>query len=141
MADANGTADNMDPGAPAPQGETGAPAGSEVSAQPPAEPTTEEILKFDPFGPAVEEVKPKVEEAGKKVEPPKVEAPVAPLVAPPVQRTPRETELEGQIAALKSVIERATAQPQPQAADKPAGPAEPKYNLAIPEPLIAALRS
>ena len=146
MAEANGTAEGMAPAeGAAPVGETGAPAGSGVesgaSVQPAPEPTPEDIMKFDPFGPMVEEKpKPKVEDAGKKVEP-KVEAPAAAPVAPPVQKSSRETELEGQIAALKSVIERSTTQPQPQAADKPAGQPEPKYNLAIPEPLIAALRS
>ncbi len=143
MAETNGTAETMDPGSAAPVGETGAPAGSEVvtpEVQTPAEPTAEDILKFDPFGPAVEEKPaPKVEDAGKKVEP-KVTAPVAAPVAPPVQKSSRETELEGQIAALKSVIERSATQPQVQPSSQAATPEAPKYNLAIPEPLIAALR-
>jgi len=143
MAENNGV--DTDPGTAAPVGETSAPAGSEVAApevQAPAQPTTEEILKFDPFGPAM--VEPEAEDAGKKVEAPKVTEPVvpaAPKTAPPVQKSPREMELEGQIAALRSVIERGTVQPQVVApSQQPTQPA-PKYNLAIPEPLLTAMRS
>lgn len=149
---ANGTTDGMVPAGGTPVGETGAPAGSEVSSEgqgaattvAPKEPTTEEILKFDPFGPAVEETKPKVEDAGKKVEKGGEQKPVAPAPTPtpPVQKTPREMELEGQVAALRSVIEKSsTPQAPKQAEGKPAEQPAAKYNLAIPEPLLGALRS
>lgn len=134
---------------PAP--DSGAPGGEAPAAPEPN--IAEQIMQFDPFAPAKEKETPAAPpKDGKQVAPPAGTQPpaakpppgvVAPPVMPPTQpqKTPEQLIAE-HTASIRQMLERApVAQPATPAKPAAAEPEKPKFNLGVPEPILAAISS
>lgn len=107
-----------------------------------------EIMAFDPFGPATPAKaepeattgdKPAEGEADEVEQEAQPQGQPQPAPAQPMQQgpTPREQELQAQVAALQRAIQEGAT---PKSEAKPTTK-EPKYNLGLPPQLIQGLRS
>jgi len=109
------------------------------------QPSPEEILKFDPFGPPKEAPKPAGQEGKEKADgkaAPKADAaaPKPPVGVP--AKTPEQLIAE-HTASIRQMLERAPqpATPVPAAKTEPTTAAPPKFNLGIPEQMLTMLNS
>jgi hypothetical protein len=115
--------------------ETPSPAGG-------SEPTVQEVLRFDMFGPP-EKSQPAEAQPAPVPGQPAPAAAVPPTGAPPA--TPPQGELERllatQTAQINEVLRRQQEPATPPAAAAPAAPAAPRFQVGVPPQLVQMLRS